>query len=341
MREAKIRLIAALAAAAAVAAVAAPSASASAVTISGGSRVNVTAPGNERNDVTVSFQAGPNLYRIEDPTGIDANGTCDQVNPDTATCPGAGVGSISADSGAGNDSIILDRNTIPATVEGDLDGGAGNDTLAGGSAADSLDGDSGNDTLDGASGADELRGGSNTDAVTYGDRVTALFVTIGAGDDNDGNEVDQTGARRDTVRGDVEQLYAGAGPDVVFGDANSESIAGAAGADRLFGGSGGDSIVGGLGADFISGAGGNDTLIGSEDADSLFGGSQPDRLVGSGGDDRLVGKKGPDAMNGKAGIDRLFARDGGRDLKLNCGAGNNRRENLKRDKKVDPRGKSC
>ena len=334
-------VLAALAAATAAAAVAAPSASASAVTISSGSRVNVTAPGNERNDVAVSYQPVGNLYRIVDPTGIDANGTCAQVNADTATCPGAGVGSIRVDTGASTDTIVLDRSTIPATVEADLDGGSGNDRLSGGAAADTLNGDSGNDTLDGAAGADELRGGSGDDAVTYGDRVTPLFVTIGAADDNDGNEVDQTGVRRDTVRGDVEQLFAGAGADVIFGDSSSEFIAGVAGSDRLFGGSGGDSIVGGPGADFISGAGGNDTLIGSEDDDSIFGGSQPDRLVGSGGNDRLVGKKGPDAMNGKEGVDRIFARDGGRDLKLNCGAGNNRLENLKRDKRVDPRGKSC
>ena len=84
---------------------------------------------------------------------------------------------------------------------------------------------------------------------------------------------------------------------------------------------------------------GNDTLIGGPDQDQLLGGADNDVLAGGDGNDSLVGKKGFDAMNGKDGFDRLFAKDGGRDKKINCGSG--RGDRAKRDKKFDPKPKSC
>lgn len=331
--------LASIGAVAAMAVAAAPAAEGSAVTISSGSRVNVTSSGNERNDFVVALETATNTYRVLDPVGIDANGLCTQLDPDTASCPAAGIGSITVNAGGGADTAFL-SSSIPASVESTLDGGSGNDRIAAAGAADVLDGDSGDDVLDGGGGADEIRGGSNTDTVVYAARLTALTVTIGSGDDNDGNELDQTGLRRDTVRGDVEGLIGGSGPDLIFGDGSGEFLSGGLGDDRIYGQSGGDSVNGGPGRDVLSGSSGGDTLIGGADGDILLGGAQSDRLAGGDGDDRLIGKKGPDAMNGKAGIDRIFARDGGRDLKINCGAGNNRGEGAKRDK-LDPRGKSC
>jgi hypothetical protein len=54
----------------------------------------------------------------------------------------------------------------------------------------------------------------------------------------------------------------------------------------------------------------------------------------------LNGKKGVDAMNGKRGIDQIHAHDGERDHKINCGAGDNSLV-VKRDKRLDPRPRSC
>jgi Ca2+-binding RTX toxin-like protein len=335
----KALLVGACVAATALAAV--PQALASSVTISGGSRLNVNAAGNERNDFSIRLDSGADAYIVSDAAGITANGACDPVNPDTATCPAAGIGSITVNAGGGSDETLLDAATIPATVEADLDGGTGNDRLFGSGAADALDGDSGNDILDGGPGADDLRGGSNADVLSYTSRGEPLFVTVGSGEDNDGGATDQTGSRRDTVRGDIEQVLGGSGGDTILGDGSPDSLVGGGGADRLFGLSSSDHLDGGIGNDRLSGGHGGDRLFGGADSDALGGGAQGDLLSGGGGNDILVGKKGVDAMNGKAGFDRINAHDGGRDHKINCGSGNNKRESAKRDKRLDPRGRSC
>lgn len=90
----------------------------------------------------------------------------------------------------------------------------------------------------------------------------------------------------------------------------------------------------------LRGGKGNDRLFGSVGADSLVGGGGGDTLVGRGGNDELFGGKGGDTLIGGAGIDRLFAADGRRDRVLNCGAGSNRRERAKLDRR-DPKPKSC
>ena len=84
------RALAALGCAAAALLAAAPDALASAVTVASGSRVNVTASGNERNDFVVSHDAGAAAYLVRDSAGIDANGPCTQVDPELASCPAAG-----------------------------------------------------------------------------------------------------------------------------------------------------------------------------------------------------------------------------------------------------------
>ena len=331
------KLALALAGVAAFAAADAAAAMGSAVTISNNNRVNVTTSGNERNDFVISYDAASNLYFIADPAGINGNGACDQLGSTTATCPGTGIGSITVNAGASSDTIVLSSGTLP-TVEATLNGGSGDDIIVGGPAADAIDGDDGTDRVDGGPGADDMRGGQGTDQLTYAGRFTGLTVTLGLTDDNDGNEIDQTGLRRDTARGDFEQLVGGEAGDVIFGDDSGETIAGAGGPDRLYGQNGGDALDGGFGDDLVSGSNGDDTLIGGPDQDQLLGGSDNDVLSGSGGNDSLVGKKGFDALNGKEGFDRLFAKDGGRDKKINCGSGPDR---SKRDKKFDPRPKSC
>ena len=46
-------------------------------------------------------------------------------------------------------------------------------------------------------------------------------------------------------------------------------------------------------------------------------------------------------MKGKGGIDVIQAKDGFTDRKINCGPGPNGAERAKRDKRLDPRAKSC
>ena len=353
----------------------APSALASTVTVSGGNTVRVLESGNEANQVTVRYDAGADLYTVNDAAAaLTPSGTCVAVDANTATCPGAGITRIEVQTGDRDDSIALDAATIPGTITASLDAGSANDritgantpgTLAGGSGndslrgrgtlnagsgndqivgsplADNLRGSSGRDVLDGGFGADDLGGGSNTDTLIYPARPNAINVTVGSGNDNDGGPEDQTGSRRDTVRGDIEIVFGTEGNDVLIGDRTSETLIGFGGDDFAVGNSGRDTVLGFSGNDLLIGESGGDTLRGGPGADRQFGKSGGDRLAGGADDDFLRGGTGHDVMKGKTGIDRINARDGQRDVKINCGPGPKRLEKAKRDRRLDPRARSC
>src|SRR3954470_24090442 len=67
---------------------------------------------------------------------------------------------IVVQSGAGDDSVLLDRRIAPAST---LVGGDGDDSLFGGSGDDSLEGDAGDDSLVGGAGSDHVHGGDGAD----------------------------------------------------------------------------------------------------------------------------------------------------------------------------------
>ena len=63
------------------------------------------------------------------------------------------------------------------------------------------------------------------------------------------------------------------------------------------------------------------------------------REVGGPGNDQL--RSGSNQkIKGRGGIDRIFARNGVKNLKINCGAGSDKKEFAQRDRK-DPKAKSC
>lgn len=81
-------------------------------------------------------------------------------------------------------------------------------------------------------------------------------------------------------------LFGGGGNDTILGDLND--MGAATGNDVLFGGSGDDLIIGGGGNDTIGGEGGSDTLIGDAGNDVLLGGEGTDILIGGSGSDVFV-----------------------------------------------------
>jgi Ca2+-binding RTX toxin-like protein len=310
-------------------------------TISSSNHVVVTGQSSDRDQIGVSFDSGSSVYTVFDAAGVDGTGACADVTATVATCPGAAVVGITVKSGNGSDVILLDTATIPATIEANLDGGSGNDFVRGSSADDSIGGGSGDDQLDGGSGADDLRGGSNTDTLLYADRTTPVSVDIGSSTEDDGNELDQSGNSRDTVRSDIERVAGGSAGDLIAGDSSSEILYGAAGPDTLIGNRGNDSLSGSAGDDVIFGFDGNDAARGEDGNDRIHGGGGNDKLVGGLNDDRIVGDGGADRLLGKAGIDRLLAKDGQRDARINCGSGPNGQERGKRDKRIDPKARRC
>jgi Ca2+-binding RTX toxin-like protein len=335
-----------------------PSAPASTVTVSGGNTVRLLESGSEVNRVSVGYDAGADRYRVTDSSAnLTPGGACTMVDAHTATCPGAGIKTIFVDTDALADSIAMDLSSIPSTVTGSLDGGPGDDvlsghgTLTGGSGndevlgsplADSIRAGSGRDFIDARDGADDIAGGRGADTLAYpATRATPVNVTVGSGNRNDGGVEDQDAGGRDTVRGDIEAVIGTPQGDLIAGDSSSETLIGGAGDDALSGNSGSDTLLGYEGDDVIVGGLGTDLLSGWFGADRLFGGRGNDRVSGGPDGDLVVGNRGHDVLKGKSGFDFLRAKDGTRDYRINCGRGNNRLEGATRDKRRDPRPRSC
>ena len=319
-----------------------PSAIASNATITGTDTIRVTASANETNRILVTYALGSDIYTITDSAAnITSSGLCMAVDSHTVNCPGTGIKTIDVDVGRASDSAELDRRTIPIAIAGKLTGDSGDDTLTGSNAAEDIQGGSGKDLINGNGGADDMRGGSSTDMLIYPPERSTLLVTVGFGNNDDGNELDQTGTRRDTVRGDIEAVTGAAGGDTLIGDRSAETLIGGDGNDLLAGQGGGDTLFGLLGDDLLSGGDGNDTARGFFGNDRVLGGPDNDRLVGGADNDFVRGKKGQDVMKGNTGIDSIGAKDGNRDVKINCGPGPGAQEWAKRDKRLDPRARSC
>lgn len=161
--------------------------------------------------------AGINLAALAVPLGsrVENHGTIigfaksvgGSSGDDTLINTGTLVGT--ADLGNGND--LFDGTGGAGTSFWGVKGGAGNDTLRGGSEADLLNGDAGNDLLQGRDGVDSLNGGDGDDKV------------CGMGGS-------------DTVRG-------GNGNDRLLGFNDDDTLEGGAGADVCSGGQGSDTFL--------------------------------------------------------------------------------------------------
>lgn len=248
---------------------------------------------------------------------------------------------------------ILLGGSASDTLGGDdfantISGGAGDDVIAGGGGKDILNGDAGNDRFDegdGANGADVFKGGAGIDTVDYGQRTTALLITMD-GHPTSGERASNEG---DNIPVDVENCIGGSGNDDMTGSTLNNVLAGGGGADTLRGGAGndrfdegdasngGDTFVGGSGIDTVDysarsqsvsvtmdGVAADDGESGEHDAvktdiEVCLGGSGPDTLVGSShadeihggdGDDILHGGAGNDDLSGEGGDDTLYGDDG-------------------------------
>ena len=143
-----------------------------------GSGVLTVTGDNANNDVTISRDAAGTIL---------VNGGAVHVVGGTPTVANTSV--IQAFGLGGDDVITLNEanGALPSAL---LFGGAGNDTLAGGSSADQLFGQSGNDTLLGKGGDDLLFGGDGNDTLTGGAGSDQMFG---------GADVDEEGCRSHAI----------------------------------------------------------------------------------------------------------------------------------------------
>jgi Ca2+-binding RTX toxin-like protein len=235
--------------------------------------------------------------------------------------------------GQGGQDLVTLTETNGALPAAHLFGGAGNDTLTGGSGGDQVFGQAGNDTMLGRGGADLLFGGSENDTLTGGDADDQAFGQSGAdrmvwnpGDDTDLNE---GGEDVDTVEvnggGGAEQFTTTAnGTRVRFDRLNPAPFAIDIGTSEklVLNANGGDdsfSATGNLAlliALTVDGGTGNDTLLGSNGVDLLVGGDGTDFADGQQGNDvALLGAgddtfqwdpgDGSDIVEGQAGTDAM------------------------------------
>lgn len=229
-------------------------------------------------------------------------------------------------------------NASATSMRVTLNGGDGNDTLIGGSAADRLDGGTGNDQLTGNLGADTILGGDGVDRlVESGDMSFGLsnasliglqtdtLFTLEEADLSGGASANSLtvsnfpgpvtlrgGGGNDTLEGTPfnDLLDGGAGNDLVSGEEGNDVLLGSDGGDTLNGGSGNDSLAGGLGNDNLYGDTGNDTAMGDAGNDTLQGRLGDDLLDGGADADIVLGQQGHDTVLGGTGRDFVI---GGQD----------------------------
>jgi Ca2+-binding RTX toxin-like protein len=218
---------------------------------------------------------------------VFAEGGNDEITG-CARCPVAVQGGLGNDAIAGNGRFL------------DLNGNSGHDTITGGSVGNNLIGGPGNDTIVGRTGWDSIEPGGGNDTVDAGqgdDFVDFFWTARGNGVVVNLRTRRASGQGQDTIVG-VESVLGTSFDDRLIGDGRVNGLSGLGGADALLGGGGADVLAAGLGS-------GNDRLWGGTGDDRLWGGPRDDVLVGGLGHDRLLGKEGDD---------RLRARDGLRDI---------------------------
>ena len=247
----------------------------------------------------------------------------------------------------GNDTIALNETNGPLPAA-QLFGGAGNDTLTGGSGADQLFGGAGHDVLNGKGGNDLLFGGAGNDVLIGGPGDDQVFGQ--AGDDlmiwnpGDGSDLLEGGDGNDTA-----QINGGNGDDTFTITANGTRVRpdgvaptpfsldigttenlvvhAGGGNDVITAGNGLGALInltldGGAGNDTIIGGDGNDLLIGGDGNDLVTGGRGNDTAQLGAGDDTFVWNPGDgsDVVDGGGGFDTLIFNGSNVGEKINISA---------------------
>lgn len=260
--------------------------------------------------------------RALDPAAVSG---CFLTSPTTARCPGRrAIGFVLVDGGGGED-VIRVGESVPLAVPVRLSGGNGRDRVEGGRGDDVIDGGRGEDRLFGHGGSDALVAAFDADLLAGGGGAD-LLVAAGActGDRlRGGDGIDNASFAR-VISGVVRARIGGRAVNL----------------DRIRFHEPCRRVRIQASVENLEGSPGRDILIGDGGRNSLLGRGGADRLRGRGGRDRLVGGTGADALRGGSDPDLLFARDGRADRRVDCGAGDGRRQRARRDR-FDPPAIGC
>jgi Ca2+-binding RTX toxin-like protein len=274
--------------------------------------------------------------------GVNLNG---EENADDVDVTLTSVSSMVENGGNGNDRLTWDgrggAGSI-STIEGALDGGGGNDLLAGSTAADTIAGSAGTDTVDYSAATISVYikslPNSTVTSTVGSDALTGIENAIGS------------------PAGDY--LYGGAAPNVLRGGGGNDVFRGRGGDDLIIGGPGtdridlsrapkrsvvdlargtadgedhdtlrkiedatgskySDRIKGTRGANTIRSGAGADVVLSGAGKDLVGGGDGTDTLKAGAGDDHVYGDAGRDIIDGGSGYDICSDELGGNTFR-NC-----------------------
>jgi Ca2+-binding RTX toxin-like protein len=242
-----------------------------------------------------------------------------------------GTGNGVVDTPAGSDAIFGygANDTLVAGDRGQVNGGAGDDTIVGGrsaaaSALTVIHGALGNDTIVSGLGNDEIFGDAGSNILAYASVQQQGLDIVDRGTNGVTATLPNTGStatggrtggpEHDIIHSDITVLVGGNGNDVLNGNDLANQIVGVAPPGTA------GVRPGPAGNDALVGNGGNDLLLGAEGNDFEAGGAGNDLLLGAAGADFLAGQTGTDNFNAGDGDDRSFAKDGLAES-ITCGAG--------------------
>ncbi len=297
--------------------------------------------GDSDIDGGIAFDADGNFYLTDENSDSVYKWDVDDVDAGTVDVSSGTLylSENDIESITGSDNADLEGDMMFATTTSDtMEGGSGDDTLAGGTGSDTLSGEagddvlygqSGNDTLDGGAGDDILMGGSGDDTLTAGDGTDILDG--GTGDDVAvfEDDVDDYDISVDNVTGVVTVSHKSNGNVATLKNVETLTFAGGVNlavaaiavasdnADNDFdssGSSGRQDFDGNNSDNTLYGGSGNDKIESKGGQDEVYGGSGNDELKGGGGDDTLYGGSGEDKLRGGNQDDLLYGGSGDDDL---------------------------
>ncbi|HEY1603086.1 MAG TPA: M10 family metallopeptidase C-terminal domain-containing protein [Pirellulales bacterium] len=211
----------------------------------------------------------------------------------------ASVEGLTLNGNDGDDTI--DMFYLNSAIALTINGGAGDDLLAGGAGNDAINGGTGNNTLIGWGGNDTLNGGNGNATFLYMPGPASLgtdTLSIDSGGVGtldfeyltDGVTVNIGSTSTQSVVSGLLSLNLGTSTTIanVIGGAGNDTITGNSLSNVLDGRDGDDTITAGTGNAVMYGGAGDDTLTGGSGNDLLYGGAGDDTLAGGGGNDTYL-----------------------------------------------------